>query len=278
VRGRLDPEVGAVLRRAIDAAGEALYGRSADASVSAAQRHADAIGLVAEQALASSSASVRRADRFRVVIHVDADALREDPRNSPGSPDLEPSRRVHADSIGRTGSRPGNGQSAMDGQHVSAETSRRLACDAPRTLTMQDRTGTIRSHTRAIPPAIRRSLDQLDRGCRFPGCGLRFCDAHHVKHWADGGPTRLDNLILLCRRHHRAVHEDGFGVAIDAHGDVFFHTPRGDVLPDAPGSPVLRETLVAKQRDLAITPGTTTPLSNGQRLDLHWTIAVIHRA
>jgi hypothetical protein len=99
-----------------------------------------------------------------------------------------------------------------------------------------------------------------------------------VKHWADGGATRLHNLVLLCRRHHRAVHEEGFSIAIDAGGDVAFHTPTGLKLPDAPGLPVLREPLAAKQRDLGITPGTTTPLSNDQRLDLHWTIAVLRQS
>ncbi|MEX1258937.1 MAG: HNH endonuclease signature motif containing protein [Gemmatimonadota bacterium] len=53
--------------------------------------------------------------------------------------------------------------------------------------------------TRTIPPALRRALESRDRGCRFPGCGFRFTDAHHVRHWADGGKTSLANCILLCR-------------------------------------------------------------------------------
>jgi hypothetical protein len=257
VRGRLDPEVGAVLMRAIDAAAEALYGRRTDPSMSAPQRRADAIGLIAEQSLANGATPVRRADRFRVVLHVDGDALRADVS------DVRESRD------GRLG------HSVLDGQRVSAETSRRLACDAAVTRTTTADDDTIRSRTRTIPPAIRRALEQRDRGCRFPGCGLRFCDAHHVQHWADGGATRLDNLVLLCRRHHRAVHEDGFRVVIDADGDVAFHTPWGGRLPDAPASPVLHESLAAKHQDLGITPETTTPLSSGQRFDLHWTIAMI---
>ncbi|MBT8396631.1 MAG: HNH endonuclease, partial [Gemmatimonadetes bacterium] len=63
--------------------------------------------------------------------------------------------------------------------------------------------------TRTVSPSLRRALEARDRGCRFPGCGLRFAEAHHDKHWADGGETRLRNLVLLCRRHHRAVHEGG---------------------------------------------------------------------
>jgi hypothetical protein len=66
--------------------------------------------------------------------------------------------------------------------------------------------------TRTIPPALRRALEVRDRGCRFPGCGLRFTDAHHVVHWADGGETSLENSVLLCRYHHRLVHEDGWEV------------------------------------------------------------------
>ena len=66
--------------------------------------------------------------------------------------------------------------------------------------------------TRTIPPSLRRALEARDRGCRFPGCGSRFTDGHHVRHWADGGATSLDNCLLLCRFHHRLVHEEGWKV------------------------------------------------------------------
>ena len=88
--------------------------------------------------------------------------------------------------------------------------------------------------TRTVPPAVRRALEARDRGCRFPGCGLRFTDAHHVKHWADGGETSLRNLVLLCKRHHRAVHEGGVKVCIDVTGQVVFFSPRGKALMGAP--------------------------------------------
>ena len=65
---------------------------------------------------------------------------------------------------------------------------------------------------------MRRALKHRDGGCRFPGCGLHICDAHHVEHWAAGGETNLDNLMLLCRFHHRALHEGGFRVVLDADG------------------------------------------------------------
>jgi 5-methylcytosine-specific restriction endonuclease McrA len=67
--------------------------------------------------------------------------------------------------------------------------------------------------TAVVPTAVRRALILRDKRCRFPGCDRphRWCDAHHVVHWADGGANSLSNLVLLCRRHHRAVHE-GFGL------------------------------------------------------------------
>jgi hypothetical protein len=86
----------------------------------------------------------------------------------------------------------------------SAETSRRLACDASRVVMRHDedgRTLEVGARTRTIPPALRRALHHRDHGCRFPGCGLPFGQGHHVRHWAQGGPTTLSNLALLCRRH-----------------------------------------------------------------------------
>ncbi|MHB1191471.1 MAG: HNH endonuclease signature motif containing protein [Longimicrobiales bacterium] len=81
--------------------------------------------------------------------------------------------------------------------------------------------------TRTIPPALRRALEARDRGCRFPGCGSRFTDAHHVTHWADGGATSLGNTVLLCRHHHRLVHEGGWRILWDRDGRPVFADPRG---------------------------------------------------
>jgi hypothetical protein len=225
VRGRLDPEAGALLARALDAAAEALDGKKKEPAVTASQKRADAIGLLAETALQSGfepDSPVHRTDRFQVVVHVDAEALR---------------------------SESDEGQSVLEGVRVPAETSRRLACDARvevtnaadagadsgsdaapvcRTRTIPPAPATRR--TRTIPAAIRRALEHRDRGCRFPGCGLRFCDAHHVVHWADGGATALDNLLLLCRRHHRKVHERG-GFRLEIRdGRATFSRPDGSLL------------------------------------------------
>jgi len=73
--------------------------------------------------------------------------------------------------------------------------------------------------TRAIPPATRRALLSRDRHCQFPGCTQdRYVEGHHVVHWAKGGETKLDNLVLLCGRHHRAVHEFGYRIERTSEG------------------------------------------------------------
>jgi hypothetical protein len=94
---------------------------------------------------------------------------------------------------------------------ISAEAARRLACDAgiSRVITNGDSQPLdVGRRTRTVPPAIRRALVVRDGGCVAPGCDRppRWTDAHHIVHWVDGGPTSLDNLELLCRRHHRMAH------------------------------------------------------------------------
>ena len=94
-------------------------------------------------------------------------------------------------------------------------TVRRLACDASiDEVTVEDggRPLSVGRSRRTIPPAIRRALVIRDRGCRFPGCDRppAWTDAHHVVHWLDGGETDIGNLALLCRSHHRFVHEGGW--------------------------------------------------------------------
>ena len=87
--------------------------------------------------------------------------------------------------------------------------------------------------TRAVPPAIRQALRVRDGGCRFPGCDRsRFTHAHHIKHSADGGETRLDNLVTLCSQHHRLVHEGGYGVCVKE-GEIRFTRPNGRETPPA---------------------------------------------
>jgi len=271
VRGRLEPEVGALLIQALAAARETLYqrarvpdGEAKCGNVSAempslSQKQADALGLLAETALHHGLDPGAPGERYQVVVHVDAPALAD-----PAQP----------------------GQSVLeDGARVSPETSRRLACDASRVLMRHDEEGRvveIGARTRTIPPALRRALHHRDRGCRFPGCGVPFGQGHHIHHWAQGGPTTLSNLALLCRRHHRAVHEEGFQVARGSDGALRFRRPDGHPLPEVPlpaavpGDPV--EALRARHDSQGLRLDARTARAGwlGERLDLGWAIDLLH--
>jgi len=116
---------------------------------------------------------------------------------------------------------------------------------------------------RTVPPALRRALEVRDRGCRFPGCGLRFTDAHHIEHWADGGETSLENCVLLCRRHHRFVHEENWTVEWWGENRLVFRDPKGGVhLEERPDPPELPEDpireLEAENRRRGTAPGPLT--------------------
>jgi len=215
--------------------------------------------LLAESALHHGIDPGAPGERYQVVVHVDA-AVLADPDQA--------------------------GQSVLeDGLRVPAGTSQRLACDASRVVMRHDAAGRlleVGARTRTIPPALRRALHHRDRGCRFPGCGLRFGQGHHIRHWAHGGPTTLSNLALLCRRHHRAVHEEGYQVDRQPDGELSFRRPDGRPLPEVPppldvlGDPV---EILRAQHDaegLVLNARTTTPGWLGERLDVGWAIDVLH--
>ncbi len=271
LRGRLEPEVGALLLRALAAARETLYQRSrAEAAIAPladpaaepptmAQQQADALALLAETALHHGLDPGAPGERYQVVVHVDASVL-ADP-DQPGQSVLE------------------------DGVHVSAETSRRLACDASRVVMRHDDAGRlleVGARTRTIPPALRRALHARDRGCRFPGCDGRFTQGHHLRHWAQGGPTTLSNLALLCRRHHRAVHEEGYQVDRDPDGTLQFRRPDGHPLPEVPPPAAVPADPVQVLQTRHVAQGlhlharTTCAGWLGERLDVGWAIDVLH--
>jgi hypothetical protein len=217
LEGLLMPEQAATLGRALDRARFALYRKRgkdawADDPREAARRNADALGLLSEWALGSGSGaesdapiSGTRAQRFQVMLHVEPATL-------------------------TAGAEPGRSE-LEDGTRLAAETARRLACDGSLVRVERGSEGEVLNvgrSTRSIPSALRRALGVRDRGCRFPGCGNRFTDGHHVIHWGDGGETSLRNTLLMCRIHHRLVHEQGWKVqwwGRDRH--VVFIAPRG---------------------------------------------------
>jgi 5-methylcytosine-specific restriction endonuclease McrA len=140
----------------------------------------------------------------------------------------------------------------------------------------------IGARTRTIPPALRRALQHRDQTCRFPGCHVRVGQGHHVRHWAQGGPTTLANLVLLCRRHHRAVHEEGYQVARGPDGALRFRRPDGQPLPEVPppaavpADPVAALRACHHARGLQLNGRTAGPLWLGERLDVGWAIDVLH--
>ncbi|WP_376695910.1 HNH endonuclease signature motif containing protein [Wenzhouxiangella sp. EGI_FJ10305] len=223
---RFTPEQGERIMKAMDAAVDEIEAEQQDVSAETspepdfdkpmpcpiAQKRADAVELLADRFLSGEGGTVNGGDRCTVHVHTDVDTLRADGEGAESS--LE---------------RGGN---------VSAETSRRLACDCgvvPWEESGSGDTLDVGRKTRSIPPAIRRALQRRDQGCRFPGCTARkYVDAHHVVHWADGGETKLDNLVTLCRHHHRAVHEGGFDVLMGADGVPKFYDRRGRFIPEAP--------------------------------------------
>ena len=396
LRGRLLPEVGAVVLRALEAALEQVPAAAADGTeCTASQRRADALGVVAESALAGKLDPGAAGDRYQVTVHVDAAALaagetapetaRDTAFDAPeisaetcaGAPAAAASapggrtrgpagRPCRANATAAAASAPGAaaaGCAAADAGAVSAETrgtgrtappalpaatwtagetsaqpvaaavtapvadapehpdarhpaadaqvpapvapaptadstraagaavieqangihlaataARRIACDAGRVLVTHAPDGAVLEvgrRTRTVPTPLRRALEVRDHHqCQFPGCQLRHCDAHHVVHWADGGATRLPNLLSLCRYHHRAVHEEGFQVVSGADGQFVFRRPDGAPLPAVPvaprweGAPLEPTEARLRQAGITIGPHTATPEWYGESLDL----------
>jgi hypothetical protein len=233
VSGRLPPEAGAALLRALEAH------EDTSAETSAEARRADAMARVAEGALAAPDDS---RDVYQVVVHVDAQSLAQ--------PELE----------GRS--------ELQDGPGIAAQSARRLACDGSRVVMQHDGEGHVLDvgrKTRVISTPLRRALRERDRGCQFPSCAnTRFVDGHHVTHWAEGGETNLDNLLLLCSHCHRLVHEGGFRIERQEGAYVFFDPHGRRVLP-APPMPAVANL------DLAPVEGEM-PTWAGENFELDWTL------
>ena len=263
------------------------------------QRQADALGRLAECALAGGLDRGTAGDRYQVVLHVDAETLAGDApadgqEYATGGADAHgdvpagthrPVRRAAAGCPGPHAARRQAVLAEDGGIRVGQETASRIACDAA-TVTMRhgaDGGGLdVGRRTRTVSPALRRALAARDRQCRFPGCAARRCDAHHIRHWADGGEAALSNLVLLCRRHHRAVHEEGFRLSVDTGGAMTFLRPDGRPLPEAPAAPAWDGPALAPVDTRLAAAGIgidadTAPRWRGERLDLGWAIGVLWR-
>lgn len=199
--GLLDAEGGALVRAAIDALTRPLPGDDRVAS----QRRADALVELARRQLDDGSLPGTGGQRPHVTVTIPATVLRG---GGGGSPPAE------LEWVGP----------------IVDEAALRLSCDGVCTTVTVDDEGSpvgVGRATRTIPPSLRRALVVRDRGCRFPGCDRPppWTDAHHIVHWGRGGTTELCNLVLLCRPHHRFVHEDGWSIELTGDGEVVTAPP-----------------------------------------------------
>jgi hypothetical protein len=240
---RMPAETGTLLLKAIDAALpelESMAGCEDHLHVSAetsakppslSMRRADAAAVMAESFLAHGPEALKGGERQQIIVHVDSATLKG---HGAGCCEFE------------------------DGPAIPVETARRLSCDASKVEITENENGDpldVGRRTRTIPPAMRRALQARDKGCVFPGCThKRYVDGHHVQHWAEGGETKLSNLVLLCRFHHRAVHEGGLRMERCHDGAWRFFRPNGDVI-DAP----------TPGNGLPLTQWMATPAANAAR-------------
>jgi hypothetical protein len=254
LNARLPREAGALVLKALQTAGDVLREQSRaetdralnvssgtrvmkDQEYSHGAKRADALRLMAETFLASTSEEIEgtsSGDRFQVVVHIDQAVL----TNETAAREDEP-HRCELD----------------DGPALALDTARRLSCDATLVGIVEGEDGdplNIGRKTRSIPLAIARALRSRDGGCRFPGCDrTRFTQGHHVKHWADGGETKLSNLISTCGFHHRLLHEGAFGVTVTDDGVFVFTRPDGARIPECGPRPALAAMAVSTAADRA---------------------------
>jgi hypothetical protein len=208
IDGELDPETGQVVMTSLRSVLDAKARSGPGDGRTPAQARADALGELCRQSLDRGGRPFVGRERPHLVVKLVPETL-----TGGGAPaELE------------------------EAGVIGTQEARRLACDASITrvvLRGSSEPLDLGRRTPVIPPAIRRAVVVRDQGCRFPGCDrpAPWCDAHHARHWADGGPTSISNLVLLCRPHHRMLHEGGF--KLDKSGcRLVFRRPDGSVLED----------------------------------------------
>jgi len=270
IKARFPAEQGALILRALEMATEAKENEDSDVTAETSEpdtysaRHADALVEIAETYMQTEPVPASTADRYQVVVHVY-------PR---GTPTAETSSTQEVENAHIEG-----------GPHVTAETSRRIGCDCTVVGVIDGENGeplSIGRRSRTIPPAMRRALRFRDKGCRFPGCtNTRFIDGHHIEHWADGGETSMSNLVQLCRRHHRLVHEGGFECERHLDGKFVFRDARSQpisgsvTLPDIDPREDLYDWFERQDRAPSIDADTCVPnWYAGDTMD--WDLAVGH--
>jgi hypothetical protein len=267
MKARLPAVTGALVVKALESALEQVatheicVQRAEEWPIPYSARRADALGRVAESSLRARDREAKTADRYQVVIHVDAEAL--------------------------SGGAEGRAE-VEGGPPLALETIKRIGCEASLVGILEDGEGRVLSvgrRTRSIPPAIGRALRARDaRACQFPGCTHeKYLDAHHIEHWAQGGKTELSNLVTLCRWHHRLVHEGGIGVRPRSGGGWRFFKADGQEFAPVRVDPKtyylgteIEETHRAQGPD--ITEQTAATRWRGERMDYdHGVMLLCHK-
>jgi hypothetical protein len=276
INGRFQGEVGALILKALQSAvddADVETDQADDSWEPISARRADALAEMAESYLEAGPASSSSADRYQVMVHVTAETLVDDESNPSGVTAV-------------TSANPAEEICHIEnGPRVTAETSRRICCDSSVSKIVEDTEGeplSIGRKSRVIPPPMRRALKARDKNCRFPGCTHQhFIDGHHIEHWADGGETSLDNLVQLCRFHHRLVHEGGFTCEKDYRGKVVFEDKFGQVInesghsrPPTTGNVVVK--LREKLEDRRIHSQTCVTKWDGEPMDRELAVGHLH--
>ncbi len=279
LKARLPAEAGMIVLKALEAAKSELplpredcevsfdvpagtsgtFQRSFAPKIPPTAQRADALALVAESFLKHGAEALTGGERHQIVIHVDHETLKE---RTAGRSEFE------------------------HGPAMSAETARRHACDCSYVKITEDEKGEpldVGRKTRSIPPALKRALNSRDKGCVFPGCThKKYVDGHHVHHWAEGGETKLGNLVSLCRFHHRQVHEGGIRIERLDDGAWRFVNAKGESwVSSAPGH---TQSMAASWTDLStrheqdgihIDPHTARTHWRGEAMDYGLAIDVL---
>lgn len=184
------------------------------------------------------------------------------------------------------GRRPIGRCELLDGTPVSTAAARRLACDSSYLEVVVDENGmpiAMGRRRRSVSKALRKALILRDRTCRFPGCNRRgFVEAHHLRHWARGGETTLENLCLLCRHHHSFVHDNDLTIASQEDGSYLFvrpsgeAIPRGPTLPDVGPDPVRQVEALVAERGVRVDALTAVPkFDRDVKPDYAWCVEAV---
>jgi len=302
IHAKLPAEVGALVMKAIETILKQEQEQDNTQNVSAvtfsdkesepeqlsfSQRRADALAMMAEHFLATASndkglSHLKGNERTQLMLHVDINTLRkhissETHNKSSDCCSHDTHNHAHTEL---------NHHCNINNKHwLTQETAKRLSCDASVITVLEDDKGDVLNigrRSRVIPPHIQRALSIRDTGCTFPGCcNTHYLDAHHIKHWAEGGETSLDNLLMLCRHHHRELHQGKFTIE-KADSDIKFLTAKGKLIrqtlfPQFPNQDKQASITYLKKLSPKIESDTAVTKWQGERMDYDTAIGGLNR-